>query len=231
MNGFNLIAVNEVDKNIMSTNQFNHSKDTPNENFILGDITKDDVKARLIKACEGHSIDVIVGGPPCQGFSYAGWRDPNDVRNQLFKEFVHMVDTLRPNFFVMENVPGILTMRKGEAFKEIVEAFESIGYFVNKPIKLNAEEFGVPQKRKRVFIIGSRNGVVIEQPKPLFSNDDESLPNVVTVKDAIGSLPAIEDGGGSVEMEVNFGNMSPFDRLMQGQITFNEFYQLQYNNN
>ena len=148
MNGFNLIAVNEVDKNIMSTNQFNHSKDTPNENFILGDITKDDVKARLIKACEGHTIDVIVGGPPCQGFSYAGWRDPNDVRNQLFREFVHMVDTLRPNFFVMENVPGILTMRKGEAFKEIVEAFESIGYFVNKPIRLNAEEFGVPQKRK-----------------------------------------------------------------------------------
>ncbi|MBQ7787474.1 MAG: DNA cytosine methyltransferase [Alistipes sp.] len=230
MNGFKLIAVNEVDKNIMSTNQFNHSKDTPNENFILGDITKDDVKARLIKACEGYNIDVIVGGPPCQGFSYAGWRDPNDVRNQLFREFVHMVDTLRPNFFVMENVPGILTMRKGEAFKEIVEAFESIGYFVNKPIRLNAEEFGVPQKRKRVFIIGSRDGVVIEQPKPLFSNDDESLPNVVTVRDAIGNLPAIEDGGGSVEMDVKFDNMSPFDRLMQGQITFDEFYQLQYNN-
>jgi DNA (cytosine-5)-methyltransferase 1 len=141
-----------------------------------------------------------------------------------------MVDTLRPNFFVMENVPGILTMRKGEAFKEIVEAFESIGYFVNKPIKLNAEEFGVPQKRKRVFIIGSRDGVVIEQPKPLFSNDDESLPNVGTVPDAIGNLPTIEDGGGSVEMDVKFDNMSPFDRLMQGQITFDEFYQLQYNN-
>jgi DNA (cytosine-5)-methyltransferase 1 len=72
--------------------------------------------------------------------------------------------------------------------------------------------------------------MVIEQPKPLFSNDDESLPNVVTVRDAIGNLPAIEDGGGSVEMDVKFDNMSPFDRLMQGQITFDEFYQLQYNN-
>ena len=72
---------------------------------------------------EYGDVDVIVGGPPCQGFSYAGWRDPNDKRNQLFRDFVDIVTTLKPKFFVMENVPGILTMRKGEAIKEIIKAF------------------------------------------------------------------------------------------------------------
>lgn len=227
MNGFRLIAANEVDKNIMSTNICNHSTDTPEENFILGDIAKPDVKERLIKACEGYDIDVIVGGPPCQGFSYAGWRNPDDARNQLFKEFVYMVDTLRPGFFVMENVPGILTMRKGDAFKEIMAAFEEIGYHVNTPLKLNAEEYGVPQKRRRVFIIGSRDNITIKAPAPLFSNDTKGLPNFVTVKDAIGSLPAIDDGGGEAEMNFQFRHMSPYDKLMQGVITFDEFYSLQ----
>lgn len=227
MNGFRLIAANEVDKNIMSTNIYNHSTDTPEANFILGDITKSDVKERLIKVCEGYDIDVVVGGPPCQGFSYAGWRNPDDVRNQLFKEFVYMVNTLRPKFFVMENVPGILTMRKGDAFKEIMAAFEQIGYHVNTPLKLNAEEYGVPQKRRRVFIIGSRDNITIKAPAPLFSNDTKGLPNFVTVKDAIGSLPAIEDGGGEAEMNYQFRHMSLYDKLMQGMITFDEFYSLQ----
>lgn len=227
MNGFRLIAANEVDKNIMSTNIYNHSTDTPEANFILGDITKSDVKERLIKVCEGYDIDVVVGGPPCQGFSYAGWRNPDDVRNQLFKEFVYMVNTLRPKFFVMENVPGILTMRKGDAFKEIMAAFEQIGYHVNTPLKLNAEEYGVPQKRRRVFIIGSRDNITIKAPAPLFSNDTKGLPNFVTVKDAIGNLPAIEDGGGKAEMNYQFRHMSLYDKLMQGMITFDEFYSLQ----
>lgn len=231
MNGFNLIAVNEVDKNIMATNRFNHRNGTPSENFVLGDITEDEVKSKLINACEGYSVDVIVGGPPCQGFSYAGWRNPDDARNQLFREFVQMLKILQPKFFVMENVPGILTMRKGEAFKEMVDAFEPIGYFVNKPLKLNAEEYGVPQKRKRVFIIGSKEGIVVQQPTPLFSNNDDSLPNVVTVKEAIGSLPVIEDGGGAVEMDMEFHGMCPFDSLMQGIVSFDEFYRLQGLNN
>ena len=124
MNGFKLLAANEVDKNIMLTNKFNHSRYTDEKKFILGDVTTEEVKAQIIDACKGHSVDVVIGGPPCQGFSYAGWRDPNDKRNQLFREFVALVNTLRPKFFVMENVPGILTMGKGDAIKEIINAFE-----------------------------------------------------------------------------------------------------------
>lgn len=239
MNGYNLIAANEFDKNIMATNKFNHSKYTSEDNFILGDVTKEDTKQRIIKACQGHQIDVIVGGPPCQGFSYAGWRDPNDTRNQLFKEFVKLVLAIKPKFFVMENVLGILTMRGGDAIKDIIQSFAEVGYIVSPPIKLSAEQYGVPQKRKRVFIIGSSDGVIIPQPKPLFdekvSHGQFSLYGVngyashavVTVKDAIGSLPYIEDGGGVVETDAEIPNPSPFDLLMQKSISFEEFYEMQ----
>lgn len=225
MNGFNLIAANEFDKNIMSTNVYNHSKYSDPEHFILGDVTKDEVKQSIVDACAGHQIDVVIGGPPCQGFSTAGWRNPDDKRNQLFKEFVHLVDTIRPRFFVMENVLGILSMRGGDAVKEIIECFSNIGYFVSNPIKLNAANYGVPQRRKRVFIIGSRDMITFEQPKPLFSDDDPSLPGFVTVGDAIRSLPAVEDGGGAKEMDGDLTNPSLYDRLMTREIDFDTFYE------
>ena len=225
MNGFNLVAANEFDKNIMSTNVFNHAKYSDPDHFILGDVTKDDIKQSIIDACSGHQIDVVIGGPPCQGFSTAGWRNPDDKRNQLFKEFVHLVDTIRPRFFVMENVLGILSMRGGDAVKEIIECFSNIGYFVSNPIKLNAANYGVPQRRKRVFIIGSLDMITFEQPAPLFSDEDPSLPGFVTVADAIRSLPELEDGGGAKEMEGELTNPSLYDKLMTREIDFNAFYE------
>lgn len=227
MNGFKLLAVNEVDKNIMLTNKFNHSKHTDEKHFILGDVTQEETKQQIINACEGQQVDVVIGGPPCQGFSYAGWRDPNDKRNQLFRDFVELVKRIKPKFFVMENVLGILTMRKGEAIKEIIGAFEEIGYHVNTPLKLNAANFGVPQKRKRVIIIGSLDSnITITQPDPLFEEDSLVAPTFVTVRDAIGNLPRIEDGGGEVEIDFEFESKSPYDMLMQKEIDFDRFYEL-----
>lgn len=231
MNGFNLLVANEVDKNIFLTNKHNHSPYTDVENFILGDVTEEETKNRIIQACEGHQVDVVVGGPPCQGFSYAGWRNPEDTRNQLFKEFVTLVNALRPRFFVMENVLGILTMRKGDAIKEIIEAFQEIGYHVNAPMKLNAANYGVPQRRKRVIIIGSLDpDIEILQPEPLFEENSLLYPSFITVKDAIGNLPEIKDGGGEVEMDFEFKEKSPYDRLMQGEINFEEFYNIMCKN-
>ena len=230
MNGFNLLAVNEVDKNIMLTNKFNHSKHTDERHFILGDVTQEETKQKIIDACEGNPVDVVIGGPPCQGFSYAGWRDPNDKRNQLFRDFVELVKRIKPKFFVMENVLGILTMRKGEAIKEILKAFEEIGYYVNAPLKLNAANFGVPQKRKRVIIIGSLDpNISITQPMPLFEEDSILAPRFVSVREAIGNLPKIEDGGGEVEMDFEFESRSPYDLLMQKEIDFDKFYELMCN--
>ncbi len=227
MNGFNLIAANEIDANIMMTNEFNHSKYAPKENFILGDITKQDVQQHLFDACQDTQIDVIVGGPPCQGFSYAGWRNPNDKRNQLFREFVSVVCHIKPKFFIMENVPGILTMKGGETIKEIIAAFSEVGYHINTPIKLKAEEYGVPQKRRRVFIIGSLDSSVeLAKPTPLFSDEVPSLPKCINVKDAIGNFPPLLDGEGEIEADFSFAEKSAYDRLMLKEIDFDEFYKI-----
>ena len=226
MNGFQLVAANEIVPNFFETYIYNHKHLIKDENFILGDITTSETKDRIINAAKGVNIGVIVGGPPCQGFSYAGWRDPNDKRNQLFKEFVDVVRVVRPEFFVMENVLGILTMRKGDAIKEIIESFNEIGYHVNAPIKLNAEEFGVPQRRKRVVIIGSLKEVVISQPQPLFADNNMFLPNYVTVSDAIKMLPPIDAGDNAVVKDVDLKPISNYDKLMMEQISFEEFYRL-----
>jgi DNA (cytosine-5)-methyltransferase 1 len=224
MNGFELISANEIEKNYFETYKFNHSQYADPNNFILGDITLPEIKHQIIDTAKNKKIGVVVGGPPCQGFSTAGWRDPNDKRNQLFKEFVEIVKIIKPECFVLENVLGILTMRKGEAMKEIIESFSEIGYNVNPPIRLNAEDFGVPQKRRRVVIIGSLKNCKIEQPKPLFSDEKTDLPNILTVRQAIGSLPEIQAGDDLVIKEIAVPSNTPYDKLMKEEISFEEFY-------
>lgn len=228
-NGFNLLAANEFDNSVFETNILNHSKYASKDKFILGDITKNETKNLIYKACGNKQVDVILGGPPCQGFSYAGWRDPDDKRNQLFRDFVDIVTHLRPHFFVMENVPGILTMRNGEAIKEIIHAFSDAGYYVGTPLKLVAADFGVPQKRKRVILIGCREKVNISQPTPLFVESNNGLfplPEYITVREAIGSLPQINDGGGYEEVNFVIDHPTAYDRLMAKEITFEEFYNI-----
>jgi DNA (cytosine-5)-methyltransferase 1 len=224
--GFKLIAANEIEKNYFETYKQNHSEFDKGDNLILGDITLPDIKDQIINVSKKQKkIGVVIGGPPCQGFSNAGWRNPDDKRNQLFKEFVHVVNEIRPEIFVMENVPGILTMRKGEAMKEIIASFEEIGYYVNTPFKLSAENFGVPQKRKRVVIVGSLKKEKINPPKILFSATDENLPKPITVKQAIGGLPVLETGSGDFEMICNYKATSAYEKLMLGEIDFATFYE------
>lgn len=226
MEGFELVAANEIEKNYFETYCFNHAQYANPDNFILGDITLPDVKQKIINASRTKKIGVVVGGPPCQGFSTAGWRDPNDNRNQLFKDFVEIVKTIEPEFFVLENVLGILSMRGGDAVKEIIESFTEIGYHVNEPIRFNAEDFGVPQKRKRVVIIGSLKKCDIPKPTPLFSDKDSILPNVITVKQAIASLPPILAGDNVIVKDFSIPSNTPYDKLMKEEISFNEFYEL-----
>ena len=127
----------------------------------------------------------------------------------------------------MENVPGILTMRGGDAMKEIISSFAAIGYKVNAPLRLNAADYGVPQRRKRVIIIGSLDHTVtIAQPEPLFSKEGDGLPRYVSVRDALESLPALEDGGGETEMDYTPEKSSAYDMLMRREIGFDEFYRM-----
>lgn len=111
-------------------------------------------------------IDVIVGGPPCQGFSNAGRRDPKDPRNSLFRNFVNYVDYFKPKFFIMENVIGILSMKTQTDERVVDLIIQSFSNYRCTPFKLYASDYGVPQNRRRVLFIGIRSDLGIEPSVP-----------------------------------------------------------------
>ena len=160
----------------------------------------------IIDAAKGQEPNIIIGGPPCQGFSVAGpSKDPDDPRNTLFIEFAHWVELLLPNIFVMENVAGLCNRRnsKGELVLDIVcKTFERIGYKV-EVWKLNAALYGVPQLRNRLFIVGNKFDRIIGPPPVTHYIDNTSslslpfLKPAINVFDAIGDLPFITSGEGS----------------------------------
>ncbi|MBO5478008.1 MAG: DNA cytosine methyltransferase [Clostridia bacterium] len=187
MAGFNIPLAIEKDEWASETYKFNHK----NTKVVTEDIREIvDPKKLLDKDIQ---IDGIIGGPPCQGFSLSGDRDPKDPRNSLFMEFVRFVKIFQPKFFVMENVTGILSMetKEGKLVKNvIIDEYKKIGY--NLDIKvLNAAEYGVPQSRMRVFFVGMRNDIkfIPEKlaPDPLLFGD-----NQITIEQAIMDLPRIE---------------------------------------
>lgn len=178
--------------------------------IIEGDIRKYKTKSQIIKACGAISPDVIIGGPPCQGFSVAGpaKKDPKDPRNSLFTDFARWVSFLKPKVFVMENVKGILNRKNANKEKVadiIVKTFEELGYKV-EIWKLNAAEYGVPQVRERIFFVGNIFGETIGQPKRTHSivvsnknytlNFEDGLVSAITVDDAIADLAFLPAGSG-----------------------------------
>ena len=168
---------------------------------ICKDIRKVSIE-EIKKEIGGENVDVVVGGPPCQGFSMAGRRDKKDPRNSLFMEFVRIVDGLKPKFFVMENVPGMLTMKTegGEKVVDIIlKEFKKIGYKVHPPKKLLATDFGVPQKRRRIFFIGTNTEKDITFPKPTHSKENwVPVSKVLLPKEKVGKIffhgPKMIDG-------------------------------------
>ncbi len=183
--GFKILVANEYDPSIAESYKYNH----PNTKMICGDITKlnlNDIFSKYI-----GKIDVIIGGPPCQGFSQKGKRkNLLDNRNFLFKYFLSVVEIVKPKYFVMENVPNLLTTSNGYFLKEIASSFYSLGYFLNMKI-LNASNFGIPQNRKRAFIIGKMNEFPPEFPIPLSKK--------VSIWDAISDLSYLNSGEGTEE--------------------------------
>nr|WP_263314756.1 DNA cytosine methyltransferase [Mammaliicoccus sp. Marseille-Q6498] len=134
-------------------------------------------------------LDVLVGGPPCQGFSLAGKREEFDQRNILYVSMVKTAKLLKPKVVVLENVPGMLTLYNGAGAKRVKEDFEKIGYKVEKPRILYAPEFGVPQIRKRVFFVMTLKNSI----KGDFSYPESELneSEYITTKDAIDDLPSL----------------------------------------
>jgi len=143
--------------------------------------------ADLLTVAPSGALQVICGGPPCQGFSVAGARRIDDPRNRMFLEFCRVVEICQPDFFVMENVPGILTMQKGEVYRAILEQFGRIGY-PNASVRiLEAADYGVPQLRARAVFIGNRHGLPNPYPKP--THDKASYVPIEAALDDIMSWP------------------------------------------
>lgn len=148
--GFDVIAANEIDSHACATFRSNH----PETKLLEGDI---DTCGE--KICSYRGIDVVFGGPPCQGFSVAGKMDPADPRSQFIFSFCNIVETVKPKAFVMENVKALGALAKFEEVRSaLILRFHKAGYTVSIHI-LNSKEFGVPQSRERVFFIGVKNGI------------------------------------------------------------------------
>ncbi|KKQ04381.1 MAG: Cytosine-specific methyltransferase [Candidatus Moranbacteria bacterium GW2011_GWE1_36_7] len=165
-----------------------YRRNFPKHVLVEKDISKL-TKNEILKIVGKDDIDVIVGGPPCQGFSIAGNIGRmflDDPRNQLFKEFARVVDIVRPNFFVMENVARLYTHNKGKTKNAIIANFNKMGYFVECKI-LNSADFGVPQVRKRVIFIGSKKNTKIFFP-------EKNVNKYATVKSFLEDLPMLKSG-------------------------------------
>ena len=185
--GINSILGMDIDKAACLTFRVNN----PEIPVICDDITLPEVKQTLITIAKNNHVEIIAGGPPCQGFSHAGKRFVDDPRNKLFKHFIEVVAAVKPKVIIMENVEGILTLKDGEIYKQIIGLFIELGYRTEGR-KLLASFYGVPQKRKRVIIISTRNDLRI-YPSNLFPLQTTLQKDLqITACEAISDLENIE---------------------------------------
>ncbi len=200
MAGFDIKFAIEFDKGIAAAYKKNH----PGTEVIAEDICDVDAKALYLKHPQ---IDVVVGGPPCQGFSQKGKRlNLDDPRNYLFQQFVRFVDELKPKYFVLENVPNIVTTSNGFFKNQIVDAFNRLGYEVTYGV-LCAADFGIPQDRYRAVFIGQKEQLEVSLP-PITGNR-------TTIKEAIYDLPFIASGEGEEKSQYTKEPTSDYQRLMR----------------
>lgn len=185
--GYRIIAGIDNDANALNTFEFNF----PEALTIRKDLSRDNIEG--MDKVFSHKIDVIIGGPPCQGFSVAGKRLKDDPRNALYKAYLHLIKELKPKAVVVENVPAIMSLYGGEVGKQIIEDFEQLYYNV-KVYKLLASDYGIPQTRKRIFFIGLRGKNDFKMP------DKNYVSKPLSAKDAISDLPLLEGDPGSPEL-------------------------------
>ena len=215
MAGFRILAGVDIDRDGLRT--FSHN--FPDATVLCRNAQSLDGQELLdaLRLSKGE-IDVIGGGPPCQGFSTVGrvkiaslvrngvWKLQNgnprlidDPRNLLYKEFIRLVRDCAPKFFIMENVKGMASYRNGELMEEIRKEFEAVGYTADYKL-LDAAEFGVPQHRQRFFFIGNRLG--LQNPFPRMSQQIHSnCSEAISVWNAIGDLPPLRAGRGEEMMD------------------------------
>ncbi|RFS22703.1 DNA cytosine methyltransferase [Chitinophaga silvatica] len=183
--GYDIIWANDFLKDACETYKKNIG-----DHIVHGDINTVDVNSI-------PQADVMIGGPPCQSFSLVGKRDPKDERSNLVWSYLKVLEHVNPKIFLFENVTGISSAKNPDGTRVIdnlVKAFEQLGYSITVN-KLNAADYGVPQRRQRVFIVGNKIGKTIEKPVPTNSEEGEKLPGWVSAYDALSDLSETSETG------------------------------------
>lgn len=199
--GFNILLGIDNDAKALETFELNHN----GAKSICGDITQINYENDIKPLIGNKEIDVIIGGPPCQGMSLSGPRKFDDPRNKLYLSYIRLVDEIRPKMFVIENVPGLVGLFGGQIKDSILEKFRSMGYDIQYKI-LCASDYGVPQNRKRVVFVGSRVG---EFHYP------QKLNSIVTCEMALSDLPPLIDELGEEVMEYSKSPENMYQKMMR----------------
>lgn len=224
--GWTPLVANDIDKSFLKTYEAN-----VHHGVIAGDIrsqaTFDAVVDSVRKSGSGEEL-FVVGGPPCQGFSTAGnRRSMEDQRNNLFTSYRQMLGVLRPRGFIFENVPGILSMLDGQVFRMIRSELGSQGY-KTCVWKLSADQFGVPQRRTRIFLVGIKPELPdVKPPRPVTafpasaSLVEENQP-CFTVEDALDDLPKLDAGSDGSHLAYGHDPANAYQRFVRGEVSAGE---------
>jgi DNA (cytosine-5)-methyltransferase 1 len=218
------------------TFQFNHPKTKVMQSDFHNAAELDNLIENIESELKGRTLQLLAGGPPCQGFSTAGKWNPSDIRNSLLFKTIDIIRELEPEHVLLENVPGIRSMQKGKLLESFICSIEAEGYSTQIHL-LRAERYGVPQRRRRVFIVGNRNEDQLEEPDVKLAAiargktrydahvENNGLPAPVNVSEAISDIPPIDSGEGVDVCEYDPEWItSDYQRLMRGMITQDDFF-------
>ncbi len=200
--GFNVLLGIDNDAKALETFERNHN----GAKSICGDITSITYKDHIAPLLGDKKIDVIIGGPPCQGFSLSGPRNFNDPRNKLYLSYIRLVEEIQPKAFVIENVPGLVGLFNGEVKDNIIKTFADMGYEVKYKI-LCAADYGVPQNRKRVVFVGVKGANYFEYPT--------IQTEQVTCEMALSDLPPLVDALGEDVQGYETVPQNAYQKLMR----------------
>jgi DNA (cytosine-5)-methyltransferase 1 len=204
--GFHVVLGVDNTEIALKTFEKNHN----NSKALLLDLHKESAIETIVNETKGKEIDVIIAGPPCQGFSLSGTRNENDERNSLFYSVFKVAERLNPKALIIENVPGLLNLYGGKAKKEIIRLCDEMGYNCN-PKLLFAPDYGVPQIRKRVFFVALRKDFgVFEFPDPVLKAEE-----YIGCEDAIGDLPDLVSNLGNENLEYDKKPFSNYQKMMR----------------
>ena len=200
---FKTVLALDFNENALKTFKYN----MPEAEVVLGDITNSIIKKTVIEKSKKNNVNMIIGGPPCQGFSLKGKKlGLKDSRNYLFKEYLNIVEELKPRIFIIENVKALLSTSEGWFRKQILSKIQLLGYYVDYGV-LTASNFGVPQVRQRAVFICCRDKKIL-LPKP-------TVDKVVTVREAISDLAYLNSGEGAVEQDYSTLPTSAYQEIMR----------------